>query len=111
MTSQEIHPGDGRSRNKKPSTNFNDGSLQPPILVLPTDDEPFRIEADSSDYATGAVLSQLSKKDDKWHPVAFLSKSLNTVECNYEIYDKEMLAIICALEGECAKKVATGMPK
>jgi len=69
-----------------------------PILVLPTDDEPFRIEADSSDYATGAVLSQLSKEDDKWHPVAFLSKSLNAVERNYEIYDKEMLAIIRALE-------------
>jgi hypothetical protein len=62
------------------------------------DDEPFCIETDSSDYATGAVLSQLSKEDDKWHPVAFLSKCLNVVERNYEIYDKEMLAIIRALK-------------
>ena len=69
-----------------------------PILTLPTDDEPFRIEADSSDYATGAVLSQLSQEDNKWHPVAFLSKSLSPVERNYEIHDKEMLAIIRALE-------------
>jgi len=36
--------------------------------------------------------------DGKWHPVAFYSKSLFSVEQNYEIHDKEMLAIICALE-------------
>jgi hypothetical protein len=36
--------------------------------------------------------------DEKWHPVAFLSKSLNAVERNYKIHDKEMLAIIHALE-------------
>ena len=65
-----------------------------PVLILPTDSDPFRIEANSSDFATGAVLSQHSKEDDKWHPVAFLSKSLSTVERNYEIHDKEMLAII-----------------
>ena len=69
-----------------------------PVLILPTDSDPFRIEADSSDFATGAVLSQYSREDDKWHPVAFLSKSLSAVECNYEIHDKEMLAIIRALE-------------
>ena len=58
----------------------------------------FRIEAESSDFATGAVLSQLSAEDEKWHPVAFLSKSLSEMERNYEIHDKEMLAIIRALE-------------
>src|SRR5437016_14250070 len=59
---------------------------------------PFCIEADSSDYATGAVLSQVSPADEKWHPVAFLSKSLSPVERNYEIHDKEMLAIIRSLQ-------------
>jgi hypothetical protein len=62
------------------------------------DAHPFCIEADSSEFATGAVLSQQSTVDEKWHPVAFLSKSLNTVEQNYEIHDKEMLAIIHALD-------------
>jgi hypothetical protein len=57
-----------------------------------------RIEADSLDFATGAVLSQQSLVDEKWHSVAFLSKSLSSVECNYEIHDKEMLAIIRAIE-------------
>ncbi|GLB39313.1 putative retrotransposable element tf2 155 kda protein type 1-like [Lyophyllum shimeji] len=68
------------------------------VLIFPDDDCPFRVEADSSDFATGAVLSQQSPEDGKWHPVAFYSKSLNAVERNYEIHDKEMLAIIHALE-------------
>lgn len=68
-----------------------------PILTFADDSRPFQIEADSSDFATGAVLSQPSD-DGKWHPVAFMSKSLNAVEWNYEIHDKEMLAIIRALE-------------
>ncbi|GLB45965.1 putative retrotransposable element tf2 155 kda protein type 1-like [Lyophyllum shimeji] len=70
----------------------------PPVLIFPDDDRPLRVEADSSDFATGAVLSQQSPEDEKWHPVAFYSKSLNAVERNYEIHDKEMLAIIRALE-------------
>jgi len=69
-----------------------------PVLMSPQDSEPFRVEADSSDFATGAVLSQQSTTDGKWHPVAFYSKSLSSVERNYEIHDKEMLAIIRALE-------------
>jgi len=69
-----------------------------PVLMSPQDSEPFRVEVDSSDFATGAVLSQQSTADGKWHPVAFYSKSLSSVERNYEIHDKEMLAIICALE-------------
>jgi len=36
--------------------------------------------------------------DDRWHPVAFRSQSMVEAKCNYEIYDKEMLAIIHALE-------------
>jgi hypothetical protein len=69
-----------------------------PILMFLDDSQLFWVEADSSDFATGAVLSQKSPADDKWHPVAYYSKSLNPVEWNYEIYDKEMLAIIQALE-------------
>jgi len=69
-----------------------------PVLVFPQDSEPFRVEADSSDFATEAVLSQQSTTDGKWHPVAFYSKFLFSVERNYKIHDKEMLAIIRALE-------------
>jgi RNase H-like domain found in reverse transcriptase/Reverse transcriptase (RNA-dependent DNA polymerase) len=69
-----------------------------PILALPNNSKTFHIKADSSDFATGAVLSQQGLDDDKWHPVAFLSKSLSSVERNYKIYDKEILAIVRALE-------------
>ena len=69
-----------------------------PVLISPQDLKPFCIEADSSDFATGVVLSQQSSNDEKWHPVVFLSKSLSVVEWNYNVHDKEMLAIIYALE-------------
>ncbi|KAG5727346.1 hypothetical protein E4T56_gene12130 [Termitomyces sp. T112] len=66
-----------------------------PILLFPDDDSPFCVEADGSDSAMGAILSQQSKEDGKWHPVAFYSKSLNAVEWNYKIHDKEMLGTSC----------------
>jgi len=69
-----------------------------PILASPQDSEPFHIEADSSDFASRAILSQQLPREEKWHLVAFYSKSLSPVEWNYEIYNKEMLAIIWALE-------------
>ena len=72
-----------------------------PVLILPDSTRPYRVEADGSGVATGAVLSQQSTEDGKWHPVAFLSRSLSAVERNYEIHDTEMLAIIRALEEWC----------
>jgi hypothetical protein len=69
-----------------------------PILRFAHDAKAFQVEADSSDFATGVVLSQQSSDDLKWHPIAFYSKSLNTVEQNYKIHDKEMLAVMRALE-------------
>ncbi|KAG5728483.1 hypothetical protein E4T56_gene19562 [Termitomyces sp. T112] len=48
-----------------------------PVLLFLDNNSPFRMEADSSDFATGAVLLQQSPEDGKWHPVAFYSKSLN----------------------------------
>jgi len=68
------------------------------VLVSPQDLKPFCIEADSSDFTSGAVLPQQLPGEKKWHLVAFYSKSLSLVERNYEIHDKEMLTIIRALE-------------
>ncbi len=65
------------------------------VLAIPTEDGKFCIEADASEEAIGAVLSQ--EQDSKWHPVVFLSKSLTVMERNYEIYDKELLAIMLVL--------------
>jgi len=54
-------------------------------------------EVCDTDYATGGVLS-MKYEDGKWRPVAFISKSLNAMERNYKIHDKEMLAVIRCLE-------------
>jgi hypothetical protein len=69
-----------------------------PVLVLPDNNLPFQLKANSSGIGTGAVLLPQSVNDNAWHLVAFLSKVLNPVECNYEIHDTEMLAIIQGLE-------------
>ena len=66
-----------------------------PVLAIPNDDDPFKVECDASKFAIGAELSQ--KQDGVWKPVAFLSKSLSPAERNYEIYDREMLAVMTAL--------------
>ena len=68
-----------------------------PILAILDINKKMRVEANASDYATGGVLST-KYEDGKWRPVAFISKSLNTIEWNYEIHNKEMLAVIRCLE-------------
>ena len=67
------------------------------VLAAPDINKKIRMEVDISDYAMGGVLS-MEREDRKWRPVAFLSKSSNKTERNYEIHDKEMLAIIRRLE-------------
>jgi len=62
-----------------------------PVLVLPQSSEPFHIEADSSNFVSRAILSQQLPREEKWHPVAFYSKSLSLVEQNYKIHDKEIV--------------------
>ena len=54
------------------------------------------IETDSSDFVTAGVLSQMH--DGVLRPVAYFSKKMTPAECNYMIYDKELLAIIKSFE-------------
>jgi len=68
-----------------------------PLLVAPDLDKEFRVEADASNFAMRGVLS-IKCEDNKWRLVAYISKSLNETERNYEIHDKEMLAVIQCLK-------------
>src|SRR6202453_2249395 len=77
--------------------DFKERFTSEPILHYPDPSKPLRVEADSSGFATGGVLSVL-EDDQKWYPCAFFSKSLNEVEWNYEIYDQKMLSIMQCLE-------------
>jgi reverse transcriptase-like protein/integrase-like protein len=54
------------------------------------------IETDASDFVTAGVLSQMH--NGELRPVAFFSKKMSPAECNYMIYDKELLAIIRSFE-------------
>jgi len=53
------------------------------------------VETDTSGHAIEEVLFQ--EQDGKWKPIAFLSRTMQPAERNYEIYDKELLAIVEAL--------------
>lgn len=76
---------------------LKDAFTSEPVLVSWDPVRPTRVEVDASGFATSGVL--LQKLEDRlWHPVAFRSESMADAERNYEIYDREMLAIIRALE-------------
>jgi len=68
-----------------------------PVLVAPDLDKEMRVKADASDYTMEGVLS-VKGKDNRWRPVAFISKLLNDMERNYKIHVKKMLAMIRCLE-------------
>ena len=67
------------------------------VLVAPDLDKEFRVETDALNYITGGVLS-IKCSDEMQRLVAFISKSLSDTERNYEIYNKEILAIVRCLE-------------
>ena len=67
-----------------------------PVLAIPNDNDEFKVECNASKFAVGAELAQ--KQEGKWRTIAYLSKSLSPAERKYEIYDREMLAIMIALD-------------
>jgi hypothetical protein len=58
----------------------------------PDPEKPFKLEVDASDYATGAILFQCNERG-KPKPLGFHSKTLLKKEMNYNIYDKELMAM------------------
>lgn len=69
-----------------------------PVLTLPDSRQQFIVEVDASDVGVGAVLSQINPDNGKLHPCAFLSKKLSSAEQNYDVGDRELLAVKVALE-------------
>jgi hypothetical protein len=58
------------------------------------------VETDASDYAVAAILS-ITHSDNEIHPIAFHSRTLHSSELNYNIHDKELLAIFEAFRIWC----------
>ena len=67
-----------------------------PVLRNPDPTKRYILDTDASQYAVGATISQ--QYSDGNHPIAFFSKSLSPAERNYDIYDRELLAIIYAVK-------------
>ena len=84
---------DGRAENAFQA--LKQGFTNAPILIHVDLPKSFYLEADASDF--GSISSQYGK-DGRLHPIAFQSQKFSAVEINYEIYEKELLAIICAFK-------------
>ena len=80
-----------------------------PVLIHFDRNKQCYLETDSSDHVNGGVLSQIGD-DGELHPVAFFSKNMSPAECNYEIYDKELLAIIRYFEQWKPELESTELP-
>lgn len=72
---------------------LKDAFTTAPILVHYDPEKASTVETDASDFALSGIISQKSD-DGKLHPVAFHSRKLTPAEMNYEIHDKELLAIV-----------------
>jgi hypothetical protein len=70
---------------------------QQPVLKMYDREKPIVVETDASDYAIGACLSQPDDQG-RLHPVAYYSRKMIPAEQNYDIHDKELLAIVKALK-------------
>ena len=76
-----------------------------PILQHFNADAKTWIETDAFDYVVTTVLSQ-REPDENLHSMTYMSKKMSPAECNYEIYDKKLLAIVRAFEkwrSKCAE--------
>ena len=64
-----------------------------PVLSLPNLNKPFAIATDTSKDTSGGILLQ-ADSNGEWHPCSYLSQSFSPTERNYDIYDRELLAVI-----------------
>ncbi|KAK3536848.1 hypothetical protein QTP86_027036 [Hemibagrus guttatus] len=69
-----------------------------PILRHPDPDLPFVVEVDASSSGLGAILSQRHGEPGKLHPCAYYSRKLTAAEANYDVGNRELLAIKAVLE-------------
>ena len=90
---------DQTKRQEKAFRKLKERFTKEPVLAAPDLDKKMRMEVVVLDYTMGGVLF-MEYENEKWKPVAYLSKSLNKTEKNYEIYDKEILAVIKGLENQ-----------
>jgi hypothetical protein len=70
--------------------------ISAPVIQPPDWHLPFEIMCDANDYAVGAVLNQ--SKDKKHYTISYTSKTLTGPQLNYATTEKELLAVVFAIE-------------
>lgn len=78
--------------------DFKEAFTSAPILRHPDPNQKFIVEVDASTTGAGAVLSQYSNDPPRIYRCAYFSRKLSPVECNYDIGNRELLAIKLTLE-------------
>jgi len=68
-----------------------------PVLLMPNSMKPFIIKSDASKLTTRAVIQQ-KDMNGNYHPCGYISHSFDITQWNYEIYNWELMGIVCALE-------------
>ena len=88
ISSEGVKPDPGKIKAVK--------SFPIPLLQFPDFKQPFLVTTDASNYAVGAVLSQGQIGKDL--PIAYASRTLNSAEINYSTIEKELLAVVFAVD-------------
>ena len=83
-------------RQQKVFQQLKDTCAKEPVLLNFKTGQPTRIKTDASDQAVRVCLCQ--QADGKWHPVAYYSQKMTQVEQNYDIHNKELLAVVNTLK-------------
>ncbi|KAM2504239.1 hypothetical protein PS1_038179 [Malus domestica] len=81
---------------EKAFNHLKDMLTSAPIIIPPDWSLPFELMCDASDYALGAVLGQ--RKDKRPHAIYYASRTLNDAQLNYSTTEKELLAVVFALD-------------
>uniref|UniRef100_A0A3B3IPI7 Gypsy retrotransposon integrase-like protein 1 n=1 Tax=Oryzias latipes TaxID=8090 RepID=A0A3B3IPI7_ORYLA len=93
-----THPFAWSSEAQQAFDKLKDLFVSAPILIQPDPSRQFIVEVDASDTGVGAVLSQKEASTDKLKPCAYFSRKLSPAERNYDVGNRELLAIKLALE-------------
>jgi len=108
LTKKDI-PFDWSTNCQEAFQNLIKALTSAPVLTHPDFSKPFLIEADASQYAIGAILSQ---KDDsgRYRPCAYLSHSLDETKRNWTVHDRELYSIVYALKEWRHYLIQTALP-
>ena len=93
-------PWDFNNRCRLAFLTLKQAFLSAPVLAHWRPDCPIVVETDASNYALAVILS-IQEPNGELHPITFLSRTFTPAELNYDVHDKELLAIFEAFKAWC----------